>query len=225
MLPISGYGGREAEVVKVLEEDIIFGRLKPGERVTEDALLARFPVTRHFIRQALIQLEKLGVVVRERNKGATVRSFGADEVRQIYEVRELLQRHAALQIPLPAPAGLIDELEAIHRQYSAHVDRGYLRGVHEMNDAFHLTMFAAASNPYLVEGIEHYMRLTLPVRAKTLADRQKLLVSRRDHERMIEMLKGGDSQALAQLCVEHVWPSKTEYLTEIGAIAPPGRAA
>lgn len=225
MLPISGYGGREAEVVKILEEDIIFGRLQAGERLTEDALLARFPVTRHFIRQALVQLEKLGVVVRERNKGATVRSISADEVRQIYEVRELLQRHAALKIPLPAPAGLVEELETIHEKYSGHVDRGYLRGVHEMNDAFHVTMFGACGNHHLVEGLEHYMRLTLVVRAKTLADREKLLVSRRDHERMIEMLRGTDSEALAQLCVEHILPSKIQYLGEMEALSVPGEAA
>ena len=225
MLQISGYGGREAEVVKILEEDIIFGRLKPGERLTEDALLARFPVTRHFIRQALVQLEKLGVVVRERNKGATIRTMGTDEVRQIYEVRELMQRHAALKIPLPAPSGLIDELEDIHAKYSAHVDRGYLRGVHEMNDAFHITMFGACGNSYLVEGLEHYMRLTLVVRAKTLADREKLLASRRDHERMIEMLRGSDNEALAELCVQHIWPSKNQYLGEMEALAAPGRAA
>ena len=59
----------------------------PEGTLTDDALLSLFPVTRHFIRQALVQLEKLGVVVRERNKGATVRTMGSDEVRQIYEVR------------------------------------------------------------------------------------------------------------------------------------------
>ena len=68
-------------------------------------LLARFPVSRqHLIRQALYQLEKLGVVTRERNKGAMVRRLSPDEVRQIYEVRELLQRQAALMIPLPGQA-------------------------------------------------------------------------------------------------------------------------
>ena len=76
----SSYGGKEAEVVKALEEDIIFGRLPPGTRLVEDNLLARFAVTRHFIRQALAQLERTGIVVRERNKGATVRSLTPVEV-------------------------------------------------------------------------------------------------------------------------------------------------
>ena len=219
MLDITATAGKEAELVEALEEDIIFGRLAPGARLTEDALLARFPVTRHFVRQSLIELERRGVVVRERNKGATVRSLLAQEVRQIYELRELLQRQAALMITLPAPQALIAELEAIHAEYSAHVDAHYLRGVHALNDRFHLTLFGACGNPYLLENIRHTMALSLPVRAKTLADRDKLSVSREHHRLMIEMLKGRDSWVLAQLCVDHLQPSKLDYLARIGAQA------
>ena len=58
-------------------------------------------------------LERRGIVPREKNVGATVRFYSAEEVRQIYEVREMLTRQAALMIPLPAPPGLIDELDRI----------------------------------------------------------------------------------------------------------------
>jgi DNA-binding GntR family transcriptional regulator len=222
--------GREDEVVKAVEEDIIFGRLAPGTRITEDALLARFPVTRHFVRQALVELERRGIVVLERNKGATVRSLTPAEVREIYEVREIVQRQAALAIPLPAPKDLVDRLLEIHAAYSAHVDAGYLPGVHEMNDQFHLTLFGACGNRYLVETIAHYMKLSLPVRAAqhisqhvvdgvatTCADRDKLEASRSQHRIMIDLLKGHDRWALAQLCVDHLQPSKVDYLERIAS--------
>ncbi|PTE07716.1 GntR family transcriptional regulator [Mesorhizobium helmanticense] len=215
MLNPADYGGKEADIVRALEEDIIFGRLEPGARLVEDVLLARFPVSRHTIRQALYQLEKLGVVTRERNKGAAVRRLSPDEVRQIYEVRELLQRQAALMIPLPASEALIAELMEIHRAYSAHVDAHYLRGIHETNDRFHLTMLSACGNDYLVSSIDHYMRLSLPVRANSLADREELEVSRQHHWLMIEAMKRRDNWVLAQLCVDHLQPSKVFYLKEI----------
>lgn len=215
MLNSFDYGGKEADIVRALEEDIIFGRLAPGTRLVEDTLLARFPVSRHAIRQALYQLERLGIVTRERNKGAMVRRLSPEEVRQIYEVREMLQRQAALMIRLPASDALIAELTEIHQTYSSHIDSGYLRGIHEANDRFHLTMFAACGNAYLVSSIEHYMRLSLPVRANSLADRDKLDVSRQHHLMMIEALKRGDNWVLAQLCVDHLQPSKDFYLREI----------
>ena len=105
-----------ADVARALTEDIIFGRLAPGERLIEDNLIGRFGVTRHLVRQALQELVRTGIAVREKNKSVKVRSLTPREVRQIYEVREMLQRHAALLIQLPAPAPLIERLEADTRR-------------------------------------------------------------------------------------------------------------
>ncbi|MCK1722173.1 GntR family transcriptional regulator [Bradyrhizobium sp. 141] len=203
------------DVVARLEEDIIFGRLPPGARLTEDALMSRYGTSRHFVRQALVDAERRGIVRREKNVGATVRYYSSEEVRQIYEVREMLTRQAALMIPLPAPQGLIDELAALQQQYCAKADMQDLRGIHEANDAFHLALFSACGNPYLVRSLQDYMNLTLPMRAKNLADRDGLALSRRQHEMMIELLRGRDSWALAQLCVDHMQFSKSDYLKRI----------
>lgn len=204
-----------ADMARLLGEDIIFGRLAPGARLTEDTLIARFSVTRHFVRQALVELERTGIVVREKNKGVSVRSLSSREVSQIYEVRELLQRQAALRIPLPAPAALIAELERLHEEYGRHLRARHFSGVHEANDAFHLTMFAACGNPYLVESIKHYMWLSLPVRAKKTADYEHALASERDHFIIIQLMKGTDSWALAQLCVDHLQGAKKDYLQTV----------
>ncbi|KJC45917.1 transcriptional regulator [Bradyrhizobium sp. LTSP885] len=205
----------QAEVIRRLEEDIIFGRFAPGLRLVEDTLMQRYVASRHFVRQALFQLERQGIVLREKNVGATVRFYSADEVRQIYEVREMLTRQAALMIALPAPADLIAQLSELQRHYCARADAQDMRGIHETNDAFHLALFSACGNPYLVRSLQDYMNLTLPMRAKNLADNEGLALSRRQHELMIELLKGRDSWALAQLCVDHMQYSKADYLDRI----------
>jgi DNA-binding GntR family transcriptional regulator len=110
---------------------------------------------------------------------------------------------------------LIDRLIELQRQYCAKADAQDLRGIHEANDAFHVALFAACDNPYLVRSLQDYMNLTLPMRAKNLADREGLAVSRRHHEMMIELLRGRDSWALSQLCVDHMQASKSDYLTRI----------
>jgi DNA-binding GntR family transcriptional regulator len=207
----------QAEVIRRLEEDIIFGRFAPGSRLVEDTLMSRYGASRHFVRQGLFQLERQGIVLREKNIGATVRFYSGEEVRQIYEVREMLTRQAALMITLPAPAGLIEQLVELQRQYGAKADAQDLRGIHEANDAFHVALFSACGNPYLVRSLQDYMNLTLPMRAKNLADREGLALSRRQHEFMIELLRGRDSWALAQLCVDHMQYSKSDYLGRIGA--------
>ena len=212
-----------ADLAKLLGDDIIFGRLAPGTRLIEDNLIARFGVTRHFVRQAFMELERTGIVVREKNKGVAVRTLTPREVSQIYEVRELLQRQAALRIPLPAPQAVIDELERLHEAYGRHLRARNFRGVHEANDAFHLAMFAACGNHYLVESIKHYMWLSLPVRSKKTADFAHAAASDRDHHLIIQLLKGTDSWALAQLCVDHVQGAKTAYLEQESECNPQHR--
>jgi DNA-binding GntR family transcriptional regulator len=206
-----GIGG----VVALLEEDIMFGRLAPGARLTEDALMVRFGASRHFIRQTLVEMERRGVVQRERNVGATVRSYSAEEVRQIYEVREMLTRQAMLMIALPAEPGLIASLDALQDAYRDTVEKRDLRGIHEANDAFHIALFDACGNPYLVRTLTDYMGLTLPMRAKNLADADGLRLSVDQHGTMIELLRGRDRWALAQLAVDHMQASKADYLARI----------
>ena len=88
--------------MSALEFDILFGRLKPRERLVEDVLMQRFDAKRHAVRQALAELEHIGIVTREPNRGAAVRDFTAQEVEEICELREILQRRAAQRMPLPA---------------------------------------------------------------------------------------------------------------------------
>jgi DNA-binding GntR family transcriptional regulator len=210
----------QAEIIRRVEEDIIFGRLPPGARLIEDNLMERYGASRHFVRQALVHLEHTGIVQREKNVGATVRSYSTAEVKQIYEVREMLTRQAALMIPLPAKASLIMELEAIQTEYVRYAERGDLRGIHDTNDAFHIALFAACGNPYLVRSLQDYMGLTLPMRAKNLADHNGLQVSIQQHDMMISLLRGNDNWALSQLCVEHMHSSKADYLQRVAVPGP-----
>jgi DNA-binding GntR family transcriptional regulator len=210
-----------SELVRSIEEDIIFGRLAPGARLVEDALMARHSASRHFIRQALAQLERSGIVRREKNVGATVSSYSADEARQIYQVREMLTRQAALMVPLPASRDLLDQLAEIQGRYIGAATSDNLRGLHEVNDEFHFKLFSACGNPYLVQTLQDYMALTLPMRARNLADASGVARSIREHDMMIDLLRGDDRWALAQLCVEHLQTAKKDYLTRVASGKPP----
>ncbi|APV48590.1 GntR family transcriptional regulator [Betaproteobacteria bacterium GR16-43] len=211
-------------VVKALEEEIIFGRLQPGTRLIEDALMDRFGATRHVVRSALFTLERTGIVVRERNRGAMVRSLTPMQVRKIYDVREMLQRQAALLIALPAPLDFVRGLEDIHERYVRAVRDSRHRDVHELNDAFHVALFSGCDNPYLVDSIKTYMFLSLPVRAKTMTNPELLQVSVNHHAAMIRLLEGSDNWSLAQLCVDHIQPAKGAYLA-VTIPEPPGARA
>lgn len=205
---------RTEDVVRTLEEDIIFGRLRPRERLVEETLMERMGTKRHVVRQALMELERLGIVVRERNKGSAVRDFAPQEVEAIYEMRALLQRHAAERIPLPADPELVALLRSIHGRHARAVDAGDLRAVYRLNNQFHDTLFGACGNRYLVETISDYAWLAHAIRSYRIADPRLLAQARDEHARMIDALERGDRATLVRLSVEHIEPSKRAYLAQ-----------
>jgi DNA-binding GntR family transcriptional regulator len=203
-------------VVAALEDDIIFGRLRPRERLVEDVLMERCGVKRHVVRQALDRLTGMGIVERKRNKGAAVRDFSRREVEDIYEIRGLLQEHAARRIPLPAPPELIKKLSALHQRHCTAVSVGDLRAVRHLNNQFHDTLFGACGNQYLVEAIAHYSWIAHAIRSYRIGDPLLLSQAQAEHAEMIDALSEGHRERLVKLCVDHIVPSKEAYLrTEV----------
>lgn len=199
-------------LVKSLEHDIIFGRLHPRERLIEDDLIVRFKAKRHTVRSALHRLEQMGIIKRQKNRGASVRDFSIEEVESIYEMRELLQHFAAYKIPLPAAPDLIRKLKEIHAAHSAAVTANDLPTVYDLNNRFHDTLFSACGNPYLVETINYLSWLAHNIRSYRIGDPDNLERARQEHQLMITALKQGDRPTLVQLCIDHIIPSKEAYI-------------
>ena len=211
-MPFPASGDALSEKITLeLEEDIVLGRLTPGQKLPEEELSERFAASRHQVREALARLLHIGIVVKERNKGVTVRRFSAEEVHQMYEVREMLQRQAALMIALPAPRAKIDALRAIHADYEAAVARGDFRCIHEANDRFHTEFFRLCGNEFLWRLVMQFMDLSYTIRANAF-NPEHLAVARHEHSVMINLLSTRESWALAQLCVDHIRYSKDQYL-------------
>jgi DNA-binding GntR family transcriptional regulator len=199
-------------VVRVLEFDILFGRLKPRERLVEDALMARFVAKRHAIRRALDELVRIGIVVRAPNRGATVRDFSAQEVEEIYELRELLQGRAAERMPLPSSPEHLGALESLQRRHDGAVAANDLRVVDQVNDEFHRVLFSTCGNAHLIGAIAHYAHLSRAMRVYPLSDPATLAKLRDEHWAMIEALRSGGRPTLLDLVARHIQPSKAAYL-------------
>jgi DNA-binding GntR family transcriptional regulator len=104
-------------IAATLEEDIALGLLASHQRLVEEDLAERFTAKRHMVREALVELDTMGIVVRYPNRGAAVKEYSAAEVEQLYLVRALVESCAAKFIPLPAPAAVIHELIAVNASY------------------------------------------------------------------------------------------------------------
>lgn len=204
--------GSLAEVVCALEEEIALGQIGPRERLVEEDLAHRFDIKRHVARQALLELEAMGIVVRQPNRGAAVRDYSAAEVEQLYVVRTLVESCAAGLVSLPAPAALVRRLSDIHDRHCAAVKRGDLRRVFRENLLFHKTFFAACGNESLVQVIEQQAMKAHAIRSYSIGNPELLSMVRSEHALMIELLKGSDRKRLVALVRQHIQPGKRAYL-------------
>lgn len=202
-----------ASMIAALEEDVVFGRLHPRERLVEDELMERFQVKRHVTRDALAALDRMGLIERRKNVGAVVRSFTAQEVRELYELRGLLETEAARRVVMPVPPERLDRLIAIQRQHDAAVAAGDARTVFRVNLAFHQALFSLGSSETLRKAIDEYARQTHPIRFASLVSADYREQARQDHWKMIEALHAGDREALVALCDAHLLPSRDAYLS------------
>ena len=88
--------GRSAsdELAELLAASVVSGDLKPGERLIEAELAARFNVSRGPVRSALSTLHRLGLVEMRPRRGMVVVELTPSDVRDLYEVRIALERAA-----------------------------------------------------------------------------------------------------------------------------------
>ncbi|MCF3933838.1 GntR family transcriptional regulator [Acuticoccus sp. M5D2P5] len=205
------------DIARMLEEDIVFGRLHPRERLIEETIAARFGAKRHVVRLAIVELERLGLVDRARNRGAVVRVYTEKEVEDINAVRELLESEAASYIDLPLPPAAVEELEEIERQHTAAVDAGDRRGVFRTNIAFHQALFAHCGNGALTEAINIFAQKSHAYRSIAVSDRAYQDWAVGAHWEMIDAIRKEDQPRLVALCRAHLAPSKDHYINTLRA--------
>jgi DNA-binding GntR family transcriptional regulator len=78
---------RTAEIMDVLRDDIIAGRLAPGEKLRFDALREQYEVGISPLREALTHLASEGLVIAEQRKGYKVAPVSAQDLREIARLR------------------------------------------------------------------------------------------------------------------------------------------
>lgn len=201
----------EDEVFIELKRAILLGDLRPRERLLEAELAERFGVGRHTVRVALETLDRVGLIERKANKGATVRDYDEAEIEALYEMRQILQTAAIKRFSFPVSEEVIARLVQINQIYREGLEARDLATVIEANDEFHSTLFGACGNAFLDAEIEEYWLKTAAIHCHAIARPAMAEQSLKEHEQMIEALRNQDRAALETLCTDHMYPALEAY--------------
>ncbi|QBI19908.1 GntR family transcriptional regulator [Egibacter rhizosphaerae] len=197
---VRGSGAREA--YEGLRTAILAGRLAAGSALVEDSLAARFGVSRTPVREALRRLEQDGLVQRAPHGGLEVRRYSADELDEVYEIRQLLEGYAARRAAEARRSSDLARIDTAHEQMAALRDEADGATRIAANERFHRAIWDAARKPTLRQSIE---RLHLhSVHHTTLADPERWAAALREHAAVRDAIAERDPEAAAEAMSGHL---------------------
>lgn len=152
--------GDSFELVDLLRRAILTGEFKPRERLIETELAEKYHVSRTPVREAIKHLEALGLVKREKYKGAVVVDINPNEIREMLIVRAHLEGLAAsLAATRLTPEELTrlsyfeEEMERAYRDNNIQLFSAY-------NESFHQIYYWGSGNRYLYNTILNLLKHT-----------------------------------------------------------------
>lgn len=204
--------GRATEALRAA---IVDGRLRAGELYSVAQLADRLGVSRTPAREALLLLERQGMVRFERNRGARVLEKSARDLDEVFALRLLLEvpaaRAAAERMGEADVAAVAAELEAMGAQLDPPDEAAFM--AHDRR--FHELLLEAAGNRRLlaiVGDLRDHVRLR---GASTVGRGRDLRAIHDEHAAIVEALRGGDPGAVADAMRAHL--EQTRLLLVEGA--------
>jgi DNA-binding GntR family transcriptional regulator len=191
----------QQEVVDVIRQAIVSGKLEIGQHLAEAALSEQMEVSRIPIREALRQLEQEGLVTRYNNRGCFVTDFSDDDVREVFSLRSSLECMAIeWATPRITPED-ITVLRGLIEEQSQAALAGDFSGLAQLDMRFHEYICIKAQHSRLLKewySLHAQCQILLNRRFQALSDYTPETVSE-DHTHILDAFERGDIGAAIQL--------------------------
>ncbi|SCP95235.1 GntR family transcriptional regulator [Anaerobium acetethylicum] len=187
-----------------IREDILSGKFKRGEELKETAIASELGVSRTPVREALRQLELEGLVNIIPNKGAYVMGITSKDVKDIYQIRSLLEGLCARWAASLVTDEQLDELEEIIYLSEFHAEKEHFDQVLELDNKFHELMYNISGSQILEHVLSDFHHYVQRVRKITMATKSRALKSNEEHKQIVEALKLKDADKAEALANQHM---------------------
>lgn len=185
-----------------LREEIVLGKLRPNELISEVEIATRLKVSRTPVREALQRLAGEGLIKSYKRRWI-VYQHSLEEIREIYEIRAALEGQAARL----AAVRITDEVLAELNQQVDNRPLSLDHGDHLMvqtNNAFHRKIVEASGNRRLQELVEGSRRYFFNSQVALLYRDTDIRESQAQHVRLLEALIARDPDAADSIVRDHI---------------------
>ena len=190
-------------IAQALTRAIVEHKLLPGAKLAEQKLADHFGVSRTLVRQALFQLSQQRLVTLEPARGAFVAKPTAEEARQVFAVRYMLESEMARSFAREATPSKIKALREHVRREAEAVSRSDVSGRTELLGDFHVCIAELMGNQVLAQIlgdlISRSALITLMYQTESAAAH-----SHEEHEDIVNAFAAKDGERAVQLMQEHL---------------------
>jgi DNA-binding GntR family transcriptional regulator len=210
------------QIYDVLIDAIAAGRLEPGQRLVESEIARQLSVSQAPVREALKRLAHGGMVLQLPRRGSFVATIDEKTARRTYQLRALLEDHAAREFCSYADDTAVEKLAGVLTEMRAAAAADDLRQVIEQDINFHRTVWESTGNDLLARMwplVEGSLRAVTTVSNRIYFGSLSEIAE--THQPLIDSLHGNDPDVAGPLFREHV----TVVWHRVDAAAAGGKAA
>jgi DNA-binding GntR family transcriptional regulator len=192
---------------KALEDMIIKGKLKPGQKIKEQEISTRLGISRPPLREAFKSLEAEGLIRREPRRGVYVSELKETDIWEIYTLKLALYGLAVTLAVDRMKDGDIRKMEKIVDRMEA-VVHGHgkpdVLKYEELNNLFHETTANIAGHGRLKKIHQSLNNQVKRMAYRSFKDPVHLTESCEYHRKIVEAMKGRNKELAEQLTREHI---------------------
>lgn len=192
------------QMVRAIGDRIVTGFLRPGEKLDEASLAARFDVSRTPVREALGRLSAMGLVERRPNRGATVAVVTQEHLASMFESMAELEAICARFSAERMTAGERRALEIEHQASARLVQLGAEEDYEYFNTEFHTRLYRGAHSKHIYELTVMTRSRLAPFRRAQFMLPGRLAKSWQEHDVIVTAIMRGDGAAAGQAAKDHV---------------------
>ena len=191
-------------VYEELRQNILLGKYQDGEALTELGVAKELKVSRTPVREALRQLELEELVEIRPNRGAVVKGITIEDIRDIYEIRIMIESMAAARAALEAAPEDLDMLEETLDLTQFYLERENYEKLLSMDGRFHQQLYDICQSRMrrrILKDLHNYVGRS---RGASLKTEGRAIESLHEHRLILEAMKNHDAEAAKARMAEHV---------------------
>lgn len=200
---------------EMIRQAILDGRLAPGQRLTEERLAGELGISRTPVREALKVLQSEGLVDAAPNRSATVRAYEPADLDDMYQLRALLEGHAARRAASRLSDEQLLELRASCDRFETLSAADDLRELVRENFVFHNTILAAAGDTRLAGMVRQVVELPLVYKSYVWYSPEQARISQHYHRQICRALERRDAERAELVMKEHVLEARDVLIAHV----------